>query len=228
MAKNTFVFCPEIDLMSQKDIYSPLNISAFFMMQRRQRVFRKVLRKNLSKPVKEVKLLEVGCGAGQWMTEFQVFGMQSGNFAGIELDERRTEIARAKIPEADIRCGNAVELPWTDNSFDIVFQSTVFTSVLDDDTKSSIASEMKRVCREDGFILWYDFIYNNPKNSNVKGIGIAEVKKLFSPWNCTFERVTLAPPISRRLVPLSWLAAEVTETFCPFLRTHIVAVITPN
>ena len=96
------------------------------------------------------------------------------------------------------------------------------------DKKERVASEMKRVCKENGIILWYDFIYNNPHNPDVHGVGRDEIKKLFAPYNCEFHRVTLAPPIMRRMIRFSWILTEMTETFLPFLCTHVLVLITPS
>jgi len=191
------------------DIYSPLNPCAQFRIQRRQREIRRIFARTYPAGLPEIKLLEIGCGNGQWLTEFQTFGFRVNNLAGIELDEQRAATARERIIGADIRQGNAMALPWEDNSFDI------------------ICSFGSRVCRSDGFILWYDFSYDNPQNPDVRGIGKQETCKLFAPWHCNFRKVTLAPPIARRVVPVSWSLAEDLETFCPFLRTHLIAQITP-
>jgi len=68
------------------------------------------------------------------------------------------------------RCGDASRLPFKDGSFDIVMQFTVFTSILDREVKKAVATEMLRVLKADGIILWYDYHMNNPKNPDVKGI----------------------------------------------------------
>lgn len=214
--------------MSQNNIYSSLHPAAFFFIQRRLRIIRRILADRFPGGVSDTKLLEVGCGNAQWLAEFQMFDFRSTNMAGIEIDQSRVDVAKARVPESDIRCGDAENLPWEDDSFDIVFQSTVFTSVPEMEKKERIAAEMKRVCKKDGIILWYDFIYNNPNNPNVHGVGKQEIKKLFTPWNCEFYRVTLAPPIVRRMIHLSWLLTEITETFLPFLCTHVLAIITPS
>jgi len=212
-----------------KNIYSPLNPSAFFMMQRRQREIRKILERSFGEStgydLSKLKLLEIGCGWGQWFTEFQSFGIRVENLAGIELDEDRAESAKKRIIGADIQTGNAAELPWDDDSFDIVFQSTVFTSILDSKIKEKAASEMMRVCKSDGFILWYDFAFDSPANPNVKGVDKREIRKLFEPYKFEIRKVTLAPPIARRVVPCSWMLAEIFETLFPLLRTHLIAKI---
>ena len=209
----------------KQSIYSPLNQATLFMIQRRHREVRRILA-SYCVDMKDVKLLEVGCGSGQWLAEFQMFGLQVTNLAGIELEKKRAKFAKQRVLGADIRAGDAAELPWEDDAFDIVFQSTVFTSISDSETKLKIANEMKRVCKPGGFILWYDFSYNSPNNPNVKGVGKCEIRKLFATWNCEISKVTLAPPIARRVVPFSWSFAEDLETFFPFLRTHLIAKIT--
>ena len=208
--------------------YSPLNPTALFTIQRRQRVLRKILEKRFPEGVREASLLEIGCGWGQWLIEFQMFGFDEKNISGAEIDEKRHKTACKRLKSADIRLCDAEKLPWKDGSFDVVFQSTVFTSILDSGKKRAVAEEMKRVCAPGGCILWYDFTYNNPSNPKVKGVSRSELKKLFKPWKCEIERVTLAPPIARKIVQRSWTAAEVIESVCPFLRTHIFAVITPK
>ena len=44
------------------------------------------------------------------------------------------------------------------HSFDLLLQSPVFTSILDQAMKERVAAEMMRVSKPGGLILWYDFI----------------------------------------------------------------------
>lgn len=198
------------------------------MMQRRQRIVRKILAEAFGDNLEDVKLLETGCGSGQWLTELQSFGFMQENLAGIEQNLKSLETGKRRLPGADIRHGDASHLPWDDASFDVVLQATMFTSIPDSVLKKKVADEMKRVCKTDGFILWYDFIYNNPRNKDVHGVPASEVRDLFAPWHCEFHKTTLAPPIARKLVKVSWTAAELAETSLPFLRTHLTARISPR
>ncbi len=115
-------------------------------------------------------------------------------------------------------------LPFPQGRFDLIFQFTVFSSILDTNLKQQVASEMLRVLRARGSIIWYDFWANNPRNPHVKGVSPAEIKSLFP--NCIFDfhRVTLAPPLARRIVPISWLLAEMLAKV-PWLLTHYLAFI---
>jgi ubiquinone/menaquinone biosynthesis C-methylase UbiE len=99
----------------------------------------------------------------------------------------------------DLRCGSADCLPWEDDSFDIVHQAMLFSSVLDADLREVIAAEMRRVVRPDGYVLWYDFFFN-PVNPDTIGMTLRRVRTLFPEWPMVDRaRVTLAPPLSRVL-----------------------------
>ena len=75
-----------------------------------------------------------------------------------------------------------------------------------------------------GVVLWYDFRFNNPRNLEVRGIEAAEIRSLFPECSVDLKKVTLAPPLARRVVPISWTSAELLEKL-PFLRTHYLGVI---
>jgi SAM-dependent methyltransferase len=218
------------------DQYSPTNPVTLFMLQQRERHDLAALRREGQFPLAGKRVLEVGCGSEGWLRGLESDGCARHDLAGIDLDPRRVEAARRKLaavrdergaviaPGADIRCGCATALPWEDGSFDLVVQSTVLTSVLDPGMRRGIAAEMVRVLRPGGRILWYDYAYNNPRNANVRGIGRGEVRSLFPGCGVTLERTTLAPPIARRVVPYSWLAAVVLESLT-ILNTHLLAVV---
>jgi ubiquinone/menaquinone biosynthesis C-methylase UbiE len=167
---------------------------------------------------------DIGCGTGTWLLEFAQWGAEAAHLAGIDLDEGRASQARRQLPEADVRGGDAQHLPWADDSFDLVSQFTLFTSILSASVKTRIAAEMIRVTKPGGVIMWYDFRYNNPRNPNVKGIESAEIRSLFAGCSVTIKGVTLAPPLARRVAPVSYSLAVLLESV-PFLRTHYLAMI---
>ena len=136
----------------------------------------------------------------------------------------RIKTAKKLSPHINFYLGSATELPFEDEFFDIVMQFTVFTSILDHSVKQKIAQEMLRVLKPDGIIIWYDYWISKPTNPDVKGVGKREIKKLF--LNCKFEfyRITLAPPIARLLVPISWILCELLEKLKIF-NTHYLVVI---
>jgi SAM-dependent methyltransferase len=133
--------------------------------------------------------------------------------------------ARQLCPESvRISCGNAVQLPFADATFDLVLQSTVFTSILDGWMKQQIAAEMLRVVKRDGLILWYDFHVNNPWNRDVYGIRRHEIHQLFPGCQIQLRRLTLTPPLVRFLAPYSWMVCHLLGKI-PWLCTHYLGVI---
>jgi ubiquinone/menaquinone biosynthesis C-methylase UbiE len=168
--------------------------------------------------------LEVGCGAGGWFSQLIEWGVAEDCLHGIELDPQRADQARARFASADIRTGDAVELPWPTGTFQIVIASTVFTSVLATEVRQLIANEIQRVIAPGGALLWYDFAFNNPRNPNVRGIKRRELTHLFPELNGEIKSVTLAPPLARLLAPKSLRVAELLEAV-PVLRTHLLGVL---
>ena len=175
-------------------------------------------------PLVDKRVLDVGCGSGGELRKFIGYGASLGNLFGIDLLPDRIKQAKGLNPLIDFRRGNAEELPYEDESFDIVMQFTMFTSILDATMKNNIAREMLRILKPEGIILWYDYHISKPTNPDVKGVGKREIKKLFPNCSFHFKRVTLAPALTRMIAPYSLLFCYLLEKISP-LRTHYLVVI---
>lgn len=167
-----------------------------------------------------IQFLEAGAGGGSNIGFFRSIGIKDENIYANELLEERVEELRSNFQKIHILPGNALQLDFK-NKFDVVFQSTVFTSILDNDFKKQLAAKLWDMTKPGGIVLWYDFMFDNPKNKSVKGISKKEIKALFSQaGKIEFYKVTLAPPIGRRFQNLYFFLNRFS-----FLRTHIIAVI---
>jgi SAM-dependent methyltransferase len=62
-------------------------------------------------------VLEVGCGSGVFLRRAVERGARA---FGLDASEALIEIARARVPEADLRVGDLQFLPYGDDSFDLV------------------------------------------------------------------------------------------------------------
>ena len=206
-------------------IYSRFDPAHLFEMQERERYFLRLLAKTGCRALDKHKILEVGCGNGELLRDLIKWGARPENTFGIDLIPERIVDAKNLCPQGiSIQQGNAAEIDFPDQTFDLVFQSTVFTSVLDSQIKVRIALEMLRVAKPDGIIFWYDFSVDNPLNKNVKGVGSREIRRLFQGCDIVLKRITLAPPIARLLAPYSWLVCYFLSKV-PLLCTHYLAAI---
>lgn len=204
----------------QTDRYHPLRADVNLTLQERQRAMLRILRDRLRTPTADVRVLEIGCGSGSNLLELLLLGFRPANLAGVELLDARAAAARERLPSAvRIEVGDATRFAAPDGSFDIVMQSTVFSSILDDETSVALAERMWRLVAPGGGILWYDFAFDNPANRDVRGVPVAEVRRLFPSGAMTVRRVTLAPPIARRAVAIHPMLYPLLNVF-PFLRSH--------
>lgn len=212
------------------DFYSLSRPANLFARQQRDRALLQMLEAEGLLPLGDKKILDVGCGEGEQLVAFESWGAQRAHLAGIDLLESRLTRAVARFggqathSGPDLRVGDASKLPWPDDTFDLVYQSTVFTSIVDGAMKNAVAREIMRVLKPGGVLIWYDFLVNNPRNPHVRAVRAAEVRALFPGARIRFKRVTLAPPIARRLVRLTWIGALALERLV-FLNTHYLAAI---
>lgn len=95
---------------------------------------------------------------------------------------------------------------------------------LDDDFQQQLANKMWNWLRPGGSVLWYDFVYDNPNNPDVRGVPIRRIKSLF-PGKIIVKKITLAPPISRLVCRVHPAGYRFFNLF-PFLRTHVLCWIT--
>ena len=202
-----------------------LNPEVWLWAQERQRGLIALLGRYANAPLQALRLLEVGCGTGGNLLELIRLGFGPGNLIGSELLPERVAVARGNLPAAcAVYSGDVMDLVFDDSSFDIVYQSTVFTSLLDPEFQEALANRMWRWVKPGGAVLWYDFVYDNPFNPDVAGVPVRRIRALFPEASLTVRRVTLAPPISRRVSRLHPFAYHLFNAM-PWLRSHVLCWI---
>lgn len=209
--------------LKDSDIYSRFNLANLFILQQRQREILAFLRQNHLNNLKDSRILEIGCGKGGVLVEFLSFGSSPRNLYGCELLEDHVHNAQQSLPGSPLSCADGQHLPYFKETFDLVMQFTMMSSILDPVIRQRIAQEMLRVLKPSGLILWYDF-WLNPTNPQTHGIRPAEIHQLFPGCTIKFRRITLAPPLTRALAPISWLACGLLEKLW-LLNTHYLAAI---
>ena len=171
-----------------------------------------------------LRLIEIGCGTGGNLLDAMRLGFAPEHIAGAELLADRYAVARSVLP-ADVQLwqGDATATDFGAASWDIVWQSTVFSSLLDDAFQQQLADTMWRCVRPGGGVLWHDFTVDNPRNRDVRGVPLARVRALFPQASRLVTlRITLAPPIARAVTRVHPLLYPLLNTLPP-LRTHVLA-----
>ena len=73
------------------------------------------------------RVLDIGCGAGAFL---RLVAERGGAPHGLDASESLIAFARMRLPNADLRVGEMEDLPWDDDSFDLVsgFNSFFFAN----------------------------------------------------------------------------------------------------
>jgi SAM-dependent methyltransferase len=205
--------------------YSMLNANVWQSVQERQRAMLRLFVRLGWTDLSARRVLEVGCGTGGNLLELLRAGFAPRNLVGIELLPDRFAQAMQTLPSGvTLMQGDASLVNLPDESEDIVLQSTVFSSLLDLPFQWRLAQAMWRWVRPGGGVLWYDFTVDNPRNPDVRGVPAARIRDLFPGGRVQYQRITLAPPIARRVCALHPSLYPVFNAL-PFLRTHVLAWI---
>jgi 2-polyprenyl-6-hydroxyphenyl methylase/3-demethylubiquinone-9 3-methyltransferase len=136
---------------------------------------RRVLSENLGMDVEGKRCLDVGCGGGLLAEEFAKLGVR---VTGVDPSEPSLEIARAHAAQEGLQVeylsARAEELPFEEESFDVVYCCDVLEHVDSDD---AAVSEATRVLRAGGAYM-YETV-NRTRFSRLVLI------KLAQDWNAT-------------------------------------------
>jgi len=92
-------------------------------------------------------LLDVGCGTGHWSAFFAEMGYQ---VTGVDVSPAMIEVARAAMPECTFQVADAHQLPFGDDTFDVVASMATLEFLSD---PAAAVREMVRCARKGGHLL---------------------------------------------------------------------------
>jgi SAM-dependent methyltransferase len=108
------------------------------------------------------RVLDAGCGSGRTLEEL----VDYGEVSGLELNAEAAELARGR-DLGEVVVGRLEELPWAEETFDLITCLDVIEHVPDD---VAALVELRRVCRPGGWLLVtvpaYQFLWSRHDEAN--------------------------------------------------------------
>lgn len=201
-------------------IWRPDSAASRFMADRKWKLIEAVLRRERI-DVRSARILDLGVGTGMDSARFGGLNIRPERFIGLDMLEHYARSARASYPWMKTLAGDAGQLPFPDGRFDLVYQSTMLSSVPECTHRSRIFREVDRVLATGGAFLSYDTRYPNPWNPNTRPLRTAEVRRALGGWIVKAWSATAIPQLQRALAEWSLTACRFLESV-PFLRSHLL------
>jgi ubiquinone/menaquinone biosynthesis C-methylase UbiE len=163
-------------------------------------------------------ILDAGCGRGWWLRALIEAGVEPGRLHGIDIQPERVTAARETAPGAEVQVGDARNLRVPDESFAVVLQLTLLSSLGSHRAIREALGEGMRVLAPGGMLLVYEPRVPNPLNrhtlllrdDDLDAVGLAPRQQL---------SLTLVPALARRLGRRTEDRYQRLSRL-PFLRTH--------
>ena len=134
------------------------------------------------------ELLDVGCGRGllllgaaKRLTSGRAVGVdpwrsvdQAGNTRAATMANAEAEGVADRV---ELRDGDARDLPFEDESFDVVVSSLALHNITGDDGRRTAVDEIVRVLRPGGFVALLDFAGTGQYAQALTAAGLADVRR---------------------------------------------------
>jgi ubiquinone/menaquinone biosynthesis C-methylase UbiE len=168
-------------------------------------------------------VLDIGCGTGWLLGELARIADPT-RLSGVDLIAARVDAARSRVPEADVRVADARELPYEDESFELVTLLTTLSSMPSGDPVTLALDEAARVSSPTGIVLCYEPRIPNPFTRSTTRISGASLAESLGPAVRT-QALTGFPPVARRLGPLTGRLYPMLASLAP---THRLTAHEPG
>ena len=198
------------------------NAAAAFMVERKWGLIGRALGK-AGFVAARARILDLGAGEGGDCARFVEIGCARERILALDLVESYARSARRARPWLNCLLGDATRLPFPGASLDLVYQSTMLSSVLDPARRSSILGEAARVLKPGGWFMSYDTRYPNPWNPHTRPLRPVEFRSAFPGWKLSQWSLTGIPQLLRLVAPWSLRACHAIETI-PILRSHLLVL----
>ena len=163
-------------------------------------------------------VLDVGAGGGYFSNRLLDYGARTAT--AVELLERRAQAARSRYAGLEVVQGNAADMPFPDDHFDVVTQFMCLSSIHDAAMRRAVGSEMRRVTRPGGIVLSFDVV-PRPKlqraGRRLRRLGDGP-KELLELSREEFEQIVGAKLVAASFVGFPQEVAPVMRAVAPLAR----------
>jgi ubiquinone/menaquinone biosynthesis C-methylase UbiE len=197
-----------------RNIYHPRNPTGELFYEHNRHILITALN-TLKIELPGMKVLDVGCGYGNWLRNFVDFGADAKKCYGIDISPLRIEIARQKNNSINYHQQSIASLPFQNNEFDLVIQSVVFSSIRESESRKICALEMVRVLKNTGWLFWLDI--QRTKSPELHPFDTEEVCGLFPDLSLVYKKPvhpSYFRKINGRFAPFSRFFSELINWNC--------------
>jgi ubiquinone/menaquinone biosynthesis C-methylase UbiE len=192
----------------------------------RDSMLERIVAQQFGYPLSQCRVLDIGCGNGNVLRWFHERGAKPENLFGIDLAPNRIKMARETFPTFTFHEGNAEQLNFPDNWFDLVLAFTVFSSMFDIGMARNVARSIERVLTSRGVVIWYDLRYPNPWNQSIRAMTRSRIREIFPSFELQLESSTLLPPVARQLGRFTGGTYSLLDSI-PILHAHYIGLLRP-
>jgi len=156
----------------------------------------------LDMDLEDKAILDFGCGTGMSLRILSELGAKPSNLTGIDLSEKSISIAKDKNPGINWQKVDGSEIPFPEDTFDIVMQLVVFSSIIDEGLARRLAGEMLRVTKPGGYVFWID--HKASHSNKLSGYPRSKMLEYFADCDLAYE-MPVQPRYIRRWYGRPWL-----------------------
>ena len=147
-------------------------------------------------PNPKARIVDYGCGYGRTLAELS--GVGFANLYGVDFSEQMLSRARVEVPDARLIRNDGHDLPFNDESFDVLLLFAVMTCIPSDDKQRELISEVLRVLTVHGIVYISDLLINDDVRNR------ARYKKFAEAYGC-YGVFDLAEGVTVRHHPKEWI-----------------------
>lgn len=178
----------------------------------------------LNGSITKKSILIIGSGFGREVYLLNRLGVHPSQISCFEVLEDRCNYLKSTVNGLKMCVNDYFHSGSVKEKFDYVICSTVFSSILDEKNRIQLLKDIENVLELEGKLIIFDFIYNNPKNKDVKKFVTKEYIRFTKLKTIKNKRIILYPAITQKIFQkLPLLVFILTQI--RLLNTHSITIL---